>query len=115
MGNCCGKPSDKNFGGEGRTVDSTPKPASANNTKTSSKVPQGGRTLGSSTSGSSPREAAAKAAEERAKASQGGKGKLGKQLDAQRSQTQSDTLKQTARDNVAVRDADSGAQARQWN
>jgi len=65
MGNCCGKPSDKNFGGEGRTVDSTPKPASANNTKTSSKVPQGGRTLGSSTSGSSPREAAAKAAEVR--------------------------------------------------
>jgi hypothetical protein len=53
--------------------------------------------------------------QERAKASQGGKGKLGKQLDAQRSQTQSDTLKQTARDNVAVRDADSGAQARQWN
>jgi hypothetical protein len=53
--------------------------------------------------------------QERAKASQGGKGKLGKQLDAQRSQTQSDTLKQTARDNVAARDADSGAQARQWN
>jgi hypothetical protein len=52
--------------------------------------------------------------QERAKASQG-KGKLGKQLDAQRSQTQSDTLKQNARDNVAARDADSGAQARQWN
>ena len=54
--------------------------------------------------------------QERAKASQGGaKGKLGKQLDAQRSQTQSNTLKQTARDNIAARDADSGAQARQWN
>jgi hypothetical protein len=53
--------------------------------------------------------------QERAKASQGGKGKLGKQLDAQRAQTQSDTLKQTARDNLAVRDADSGAQARQYN
>jgi hypothetical protein len=52
--------------------------------------------------------------QERAKASQG-KGKLGKQLDAQRSQTQSDTLKQNARDNVAARDADSGAQARQYN
>jgi hypothetical protein len=65
MGNCCGKPSDENFSGEGRTVASTP---SAKNNKTTSKVPQGGRTLGSSsdgTSGSSPREAAAKAAEVR--------------------------------------------------
>jgi hypothetical protein len=53
--------------------------------------------------------------QERAKASQGGKGKLGKQLDAQRAQTQSGTLKQTARDNLAARDADSGAQARQYN
>jgi len=54
--------------------------------------------------------------QERAKASQGGaKGKLGKQLDAQRAQTQSDTRKQTARDNLAARDADSGAQTRQWN
>ena len=53
--------------------------------------------------------------QERAKASQGGKGKLGKQLDAQRSKTQSDTLKQTARDNVAAREDDSGEQERQWN
>jgi hypothetical protein len=66
MGNCCGKPSDENFGGEGRTVASTP--ASAKNNKTTAKVPQGGRTLGSGsegTSSSSPREAAAKAAEVR--------------------------------------------------
>jgi hypothetical protein len=65
MGNCCGKPSDENFAGEGRTVASTPKSASKN-TKTTSKVPQGGRTLGSSSEGissPSPREAAAKAAE----------------------------------------------------
>ncbi|KAL1585260.1 hypothetical protein WHR41_05871 [Cladosporium halotolerans] len=121
MGNCCGKPSDKNFSGEGRTVGSTPA-ARPKQTGTSNKTsaPSGGRTLGSSSQApneSSPREAAAKAAEERAKASQGGaaKGKLGKQLDAQRSQTQSDTLKQNARDNVAARDADAGAQARQWN
>jgi hypothetical protein len=52
--------------------------------------------------------------QERAKASQG-KGKLGKQLDAQRSQTQSDTLKQNARENMAARAADSGAEARQYN
>ena len=53
--------------------------------------------------------------QERAKASQGGKGKLGKQLDAQKSQTQSDTLAQSARDNVAQRDADASAQARNWD
>lgn len=52
--------------------------------------------------------------QERVKASQG-KGKLGKQLDAQKSQSQTGTLAQTARDNVAARDADAAAQARNWN
>lgn len=71
MGNCCGKPSDENFSGEGRTVGSTPaarpKQSGAGTSK-SSVAPQGGRTLGSSShapNGSSPREAAAKAAEVR--------------------------------------------------
>ncbi|GAB7325034.1 hypothetical protein MBLNU13_g09135t1 [Cladosporium sp. NU13] len=119
MGNCFGKPSsDKNFSGEGRAVGSAPAaPAQKKGTANKASAPTGGRTLGSSSqapSGSSPRDAAAKAAEERAKASQG-KGKLGKQLDAQRSQTQSDTLKQNARDIVAARDADAGAQVRQYN
>ncbi|KAM0702955.1 hypothetical protein Q7P35_010387 [Cladosporium inversicolor] len=119
MGNCFGKPSDKNFSGEGRAVGSTAAAAPAQKKSTANKAsaPTGGRTLGSSSQAlidSSPRDAAAKAAEERAKASQG-KGKLGKQLDAQRSQTQSTTLKQSARDNIAARDADSGAQARQYN
>lgn len=53
--------------------------------------------------------------QERAKTSQQGKGKLGKQLDAQRSQTQADTLAQNARDNVAQRDADTAAQTRNWD
>jgi hypothetical protein len=67
MGNCFGKPSDKNFSGEGRAVGAT---AAAPAQKTS-KIPQtqGGRTLGASSqadgSGSSPRDAAAKAAEVR--------------------------------------------------
>ena len=52
--------------------------------------------------------------QERVKASQG-KGKLGKQLDAQRSQTQASTLAATARDNVAAREADALAQARNYN
>ena len=54
--------------------------------------------------------------QERAKAAQGGaKGKLGKQLDAQRSQTQAGTLAANARDNVAAREADAAAQTRSYN
>lgn len=52
--------------------------------------------------------------QERLKAAQG-KGKLGKQLDAQKSQTQKDTLASTARENVAAREADAVAQARAYN
>lgn len=52
--------------------------------------------------------------QERLKAAQG-KGKLGKQLDAQKSQTQKDTLASTARENVAAREADAAAQARAYN
>jgi len=52
--------------------------------------------------------------QERAKAAQG-KGKLGKQLDAQKSKTQAGTLAQNARDNVAARDADAAAETRDWN
>jgi hypothetical protein len=70
MGNCFGKPSDKNFSGEGRAVGSTPAAAPAQKIGTANKAsaPTAGRTLGSSSqapSGSSPREAAAKAAEVR--------------------------------------------------
>jgi hypothetical protein len=52
--------------------------------------------------------------QERLKASQG-KGKLGKQLDAQKARTQSSTLQQTAKENLAARDADAAAQARNYN
>jgi hypothetical protein len=70
MGNCFGKPSDKNFSGEGRAVGATAA-APAQKKGTTSKIPpttQGGRTLGTSSqaeSGPSPRDAAAKAAEVR--------------------------------------------------
>lgn len=54
--------------------------------------------------------------QERAKASQGGtKGKLGKQLDAQRSQTQSEALKHSAADNRAARQMEDQAQKLQYN
>lgn len=52
--------------------------------------------------------------QERAKAAQG-KGKLGRQLDAQKGQSHNEALAQTARDNVAARDADAAAQARNYN
>lgn len=55
--------------------------------------------------------------QERAKAAQGqgGKGKLARQLDAQKTQTHNTTLAATSAENRAARDADAGAQARAWN
>jgi len=53
--------------------------------------------------------------QERAKASSQGRGKLGKQLDAERGRSQADTLAQNARDNVAARDADAATEARNYN
>lgn len=69
MGNCFGKPSDKNFSGEGRAVGAATATTPLKK-GTTSKAPttQGGRTLGASSQGdssSSPRDAAAKAAEVR--------------------------------------------------
>ncbi|RMY14661.1 hypothetical protein D0868_01325 [Hortaea werneckii] len=53
---------------------------------------------------------------ERAKASQSqNKGKLGRQLDQQRGQSQTGILAQNARDNVAARDADAATEARNYN
>ncbi|KAK3053364.1 hypothetical protein LTR09_005533 [Extremus antarcticus] len=124
MGNCCGSQSNESFQGEGRTLGATPTnaPPQVDGARASAPPrisgPKGGRTLGKNPQvpdeSSSPKAAAARAAEERAKASQG-KGKLGRQLDAQKSQTQSDTLAQTARENLGARDADASAQARNWN
>ncbi|USW48072.1 hypothetical protein Slin15195_G013910 [Septoria linicola] len=120
MGNCFGKTSSSaNFQGEGRTTGAVPAnaPAQTSNARAAAppKITGPGRTLGASSGDpQTPGSAAARAAEERAKAAQG-KGKLGKQLDAQKSQTQKDTLAQTARDNVAARDADAAAQTRAYN
>ncbi|CAK3885654.1 Hypothetical predicted protein [Lecanosticta acicola] len=124
MGNCCGKADSGNFEGEGRTLGATPAnaPASSNNATAAAppkiSAPHGGRTLGRNeqvpSESAAPGAAAARAAEERQKATQG-KGKLGKQLDAQKAQTHTGTLQQIAQDNVAARDADAAAQARNYN
>nr|POE54913.1 hypothetical protein CFP56_64586 [Quercus suber] len=124
MGNCCGKQTDDSFTGEGRTLGASPAaapPSSTKNARAPAPPPSrlkgstsGGRTLGDSGASEDPKTAAARAAEERARAAQG-KGKLGKQLDAQKGQTQASVLAQTARDNVAAREADSVAQTRSYN
>ncbi|WPG99147.1 Hypothetical protein R9X50_00195800 [Acrodontium crateriforme] len=117
MGNCCGKESP-NFAGEGRTLAATPAqapPQTSNPRAGLPKTTSPGRTLGTaSDQNNDPKAAAARAAEERMKASQG-KGKLGKQLDAQKAQTYGTTLAENARDNVAHRDAQAATQARNYN
>ncbi|KAK3071251.1 hypothetical protein LTR53_008965 [Teratosphaeriaceae sp. CCFEE 6253] len=128
MGNCCGGESSggNNFKGEGRTLNAQPAnaPASTGNARAAApsgkiSAPQAGRTLGRNPQvpgeSADPKAAAARAAEERAKAGAQGKGKLGRQLDAQRGQSQANALAQTARDNVAAREADAAAQTRSYN
>ncbi|KAK0272714.1 hypothetical protein LTR35_012680 [Friedmanniomyces endolithicus] len=125
MGNCCGSESSDNFKGDGRTLNAQPAnaPTQPQNARAAAPAkissPQGGRMLGHNPQmpgdSMNPKAAAARAAEERAKACAQGKGKLGKQLDAQRGQSQANALAQTARDNVAARDADAAAQTRNYN
>ncbi|RMY44702.1 hypothetical protein D0863_16174 [Hortaea werneckii] len=127
MGNCCGTPKDENFKGDGRTLGAAPAnaPPQLDDARAAAppkpKGPQGpGRTLGKNPqdggSSEDPKAAAARAAEERAKASQSqNKGKLGRQLDQQKGQSQTGLLAQNARDNVAARDADAATEARNYN
>ncbi|KAK5717993.1 hypothetical protein LTR15_008836 [Elasticomyces elasticus] len=121
MGNCfSSSSSDKNFSGEGRTLNAQPVGNNASQPRTAAapppKISGPGRTLGAeSQTGGDPKAAAARAAEERARSSSASKGKLGRQLDAQRGQSQANALAQTARENVAARDADRGAETRAYN
>ncbi|KYG40501.1 hypothetical protein M433DRAFT_160338 [Acidomyces richmondensis BFW] len=130
MGNCCsggeGKGSSSNFQGEGRTLGAQPAtaPPRSDNARAAAPSnmgnPKGGEAQSkdapSGQDPDGPKAAAARAAEKRARASQSGsKGKLGRQLDAQRSQTQTQTLVQNAQDNIATRNADANAAARNWD
>ncbi|KAI5207418.1 hypothetical protein E4T39_01903 [Aureobasidium subglaciale] len=128
MGNCFGKPKSENFSGSSQTLANSsanaPKPVTATTplkpkTASYSPTPAQGRTVGGASTaapGSDPRAAAALAAEERLKASQGKeKGKLGKQLGAQKAQTHNQVLDETSRDNRLARNADENAQTRTWN
>ncbi len=55
------------------------------------------------------------ATQERALRSKQPKGKLGSQLAKERQQTRTDTLGQASREERRARDADAGAEARNWN
>ncbi|KAI4806194.1 hypothetical protein E4T44_11263, partial [Aureobasidium sp. EXF-8845] len=99
-----------------KPVTSTPKPAVA---ATYSPTPKGGRTLGATPSAvnSDPRTAVAMAAENTQGRNQPkqAKGRLGKQLDAQRAQTHNETRIEASREALLARNADANAQARAYN
>ncbi|KAH9870537.1 hypothetical protein IAQ61_006013 [Plenodomus lingam] len=119
MGNLCGKESNTdNFEGQGRTLGSAPTPAtkaSIPSTLAPSKPKVGGppRTLGEANSKDDPKAAAAAAAE--ARANKHSPGDLQKKLDAQKRQTQNQTLQQVANENRLAREADAVHETRTYN
>ncbi|KAL9625822.1 MAG: hypothetical protein Q9160_000142 [Pyrenula sp. 1 TL-2023] len=119
MGGLCSKQSNSpdNFSRPGRVLGVPSSKPSANSVPVPQKIPgSSGRTVGGGDGGSDPRNAAARAAEERAtRSSSAAQGKLGKQLAAQKAQTRTDVLAETSRDERSARDADAAAEARNWN
>ncbi|KAF2131483.1 hypothetical protein P153DRAFT_365063 [Dothidotthia symphoricarpi CBS 119687] len=119
MGNLCGKQSKDAFDGPGRTLASTPAPATkASIPATLSSTPArkvGGppRTLGEGNAGSDPKAAAAAAAE--ARANKSSPGDLQRKLDAQKRQTNNQTLQQAASENRLAREADAATETRTYH
>ncbi|EER30065.1 hypothetical protein D8B26_007351 [Coccidioides posadasii str. Silveira] len=128
MGNLCSKssnPSDP-FAQPGRVLgtspDSGPSSAPVPQKQTISRpAVKGGKTLGGSGSTSDqtvePRNAAARAAEERAakQNATANKGKLGSQLAAQKAKTQGRTLNELSQTERATRDVDAAETSRRWD
>ncbi|RQM05085.1 hypothetical protein DH86_00003520 [Scytalidium sp. 3C] len=122
MGNLCGKQSEDPFAQPGRTVGSVPPPSNNQTASLPRKVGGPARTLGGSnakdTGDISPEEArkrAAAAAEARANATNKPKGKLGSQLEGQKKETRTETLKRASDSQRLQRDADAAAEARAYN
>lgn len=141
MGNCFGKQKSSNFSGAGQTLGSNeaPKPVATTPQKpisaTYSPTPKQGRTVGGSSASpnTDPRAAAALAAEvcsspnlrQRAKIAnwrnkernkpKPAKGKLGKQLEAQKAQTHNATMNEASREALLARNADANAETRAYN
>ncbi|OQV01352.1 hypothetical protein CLAIMM_06729 [Cladophialophora immunda] len=121
MGNLCSKSANQpdNFATPGRPVGSSTQPR-----QTSAPVPQKitsstpGRALGGGDGGpgvEDAKSAAARAAEERAARASKPGGKLSSQLSAQKKQTQNQLLNSGSEAERRARDADQGAEARNWN
>jgi len=122
MGNICGSESKPDpFAQPGRTLASAPAPqATTSRPPASAKAKVGGppRTLGAGGAAPArgdPRREAAEAAEARARAAAKSTGKLGQQLNAQKAQTRTDTLKLASEEERRLREADAAAQARSYN
>ncbi|KNG51489.1 hypothetical protein DDE82_000810 [Stemphylium lycopersici] len=118
MGNLCGKQSKDNFEGQGRTLGSAPAPATRASIPSNVAPPKpkvGGppRTLGESNREDDPKAAAAAAAE--ARANKSSSGDLQKKLDAQKRQTNTQTLQQAANENRMAREADQATETRNYN
>ncbi|OAK98820.1 hypothetical protein IQ06DRAFT_349469 [Phaeosphaeriaceae sp. SRC1lsM3a] len=119
MGNLCGKESKDNFEGQGRTLGSAPAPATRasvpNNASSAPKRTVGGppRTLGEGNKDDDPKAAAAAAAE--ARNNRTTSGDLQKKLDAQKRQTNAQTLQQAANENRLAREADQATETRNYN
>ncbi|USP74494.1 uncharacterized protein yc1106_01768 [Curvularia clavata] len=116
MGNLCGKQSKDNFEGQGRTLGSAPEPATRASVPSNAAKPKVGgppRTLGDSNRESDPKAAAAAAAE--ARANKSSSGDLQKKLDAQKRQTNNQTLQQAANENRLAREADQATETRNYN
>ncbi|EER44359.1 conserved hypothetical protein [Histoplasma capsulatum var. duboisii H88] len=121
MGSLCSKSANppEPFAQPGRVLGTSPHPPPQ--APRASLSASTGRTLGGAHSPGQgkddPRNAAARAAEERAarQSSAAKKGKLSSQLAAQKSQTRSETLDEASRHNRATRDADAAATVRRWD
>ncbi len=137
MGNLCGKESKGNFEGQGRVLGSAPAPATKASvpSNVSASAPKAGgpaRTVGGNNGGGGAGAAAAAAAEVKnlgfekwssthadgrgqARNNKSSSGELQKKLDAQKRQTQNQTLQQVANENRLARAADQATETRNYN
>ncbi|PGH33335.1 hypothetical protein GX50_03812 [[Emmonsia] crescens] len=127
MGSLCSKSANpaEPFTQPGRVLGTNPNPPQAPRASLPRKVGSSqanpGRTLGGGQGPGQgkddPRNAAARAAEERAakQTSTAKKGKLGSQLAAQKAQTRNETLDEASRHNRATREVDAAATVRRWD
>ncbi|OJD21042.1 hypothetical protein ACJ73_07621 [Blastomyces percursus] len=122
MGSICSKSANPTepFAQPGRVLGTKPDRPQAPRTSLPRKA-SAGRTLGGGPSPGQrkedPRNAAARAAEERAakQSSSAKKGKLSSQLAAQKAKTRNETLDEASRQNRATREADAAAAMSRWD